>query len=208
MEASATELTSEDTAEDTVYSAFSVSETHFTLSRVSAFPRCVFQMHWIKALSLHACEFCEIPPEISALSNLEDLFISECHALDSLCPEIGDLSNLTTLYIYHCERFSAIPESIGRLQKLKTLYFITCTKLEKFPTSLVSLGSLESLIIDETGFYAVLKESHSFRPRLDGDDFFHCFYQRARLSKIRLCKSDLDTRINWRSLQFKETASD
>ena len=151
MEASATELTSEDTALHTVYSAFSVSETHFALSRVSAFPRCVFQMHWIKALSLHACEFCEIPPEISALSNLEDLFISECHALDSLCPEIGDLSNLTTLYFYCCKKFSAIPESIGRLQKLKTLYFITCTKLEKFPTSLVSLGSLESLIIDETG---------------------------------------------------------
>lgn len=96
----------------------------------------------LKALRLTAID--QIPDDVGALSNLEELVV-EGKAITSLPAAIGGLGKLTTLVITRTS-IAKLPEEIGKLKHLEILD-ISHNRITSFPPSIRNLKNLRDLRI-------------------------------------------------------------
>ena len=88
-----------------------------------------------------------IPFELSNLSNLTDLFLSNNQLSGSIPSELGDLSNLTDLNLSDNQLSDGIPSELGNLSKLIYLRLSSNNLSNSIPLALGNLSNLTSLYL-------------------------------------------------------------
>lgn len=99
-----------------------------------------------------------IPPEISSLISLQQLWIAGCAITGSIPSEIAELSNLTDFIAYDNALTGTVPDltGLGRLQKLD----LNTNRLTgPFPSSIGLLGELRRIILYENFLTGTLPSS-------------------------------------------------
>ena len=91
----------------------------------------------------------EIPMELSNLTDLEVLDMSQCGFVGALPPFIGEWTNLTSLTATNNGFEGALPGSIFSLTGLKTLILSDNNFFGTLPNSLENLTSIETLALDK-----------------------------------------------------------
>lgn len=103
--------------------------------------------------ALERLSFCStsadpLPDEISRLTNLLELDLSQNINLTRIPDVLVDLTALTLLNLCDCEILQSLPWSLGTLQRLRSLNLSRCKGLRWFPLPITKLTSLTSLKLD------------------------------------------------------------
>ncbi|TXG67401.1 hypothetical protein EZV62_008676 [Acer yangbiense] len=106
------------------------------------FPSSVQQLNNLRNLDLRNCINVTKFPLFSG--NIEMLNLGGT-AIEKVPLSIQSLTNLTQLYLSECTRLKHISTSICKLKSLSTLYLRDCSQLETFPEILETMESLKSL---------------------------------------------------------------
>ena len=86
-----------------------------------------------------------IPPELGALSNLQELYLWGNELSGAVPPELADLSNLKVLWLGHNELTAAIPPELADLSNLQRLVLGHNKLIGEIPPRLGSLTKLQVL---------------------------------------------------------------
>ena len=86
-----------------------------------------------------------IPPELGALSSLEELRLRDTQLTGEIPAELGALSNLKFLWLYRTQLTGEIPAELGALSNLKFLWLNDAQLEGSIPAELGALSSLEEL---------------------------------------------------------------
>lgn len=95
------------------------------------------------------CKFITKIPDISRISNLEELCVSRCESLVEVHDSVGFLDKLTVLSFYKCSNLINLPRSL-RLRSLKNLDLEHCSRLETFPEIECKMECLRRLQLSHT----------------------------------------------------------
>ncbi len=114
-----------------------------------AIPPEISLLSLVEDLWLWGNQLTSIPAEIGQLKNLKVLSLDR-NRLTSIPPEIGQLKNLEQLEFYHNDLTStSIPPEIGQLKNLKVLS-LGWNRLTSFPAEILQLSALENLDLERT----------------------------------------------------------
>ncbi len=91
----------------------------------------------------------EIPPELSNLSNLQVLHLSENQLTGAIPEELGSLSNLIDLFLYNNQLTGKIPPELSNLSNLVQLDLETNQLTGVIPKELGNLLHLQELLLSE-----------------------------------------------------------
>jgi Leucine-rich repeat (LRR) protein len=105
-------------------------------------PANAMQLNGVRILDLSRLGLKAIPPEISALTQLQMLILSN-NQISSIPDSLGSLSQLTTLYLQN-NQIGIISDSLGSLSQLQTLY-LQNNQIGIISDSLGSLSQLQTL---------------------------------------------------------------
>ncbi|TXG67522.1 hypothetical protein EZV62_008797 [Acer yangbiense] len=106
------------------------------------FPSSVQQLNKLRNLSLGGCSNVTKFPLTS--TSIERLNLIGT-AIEEVPPSVQSLTNLTELYLSECTRLKNIPTGICKLKSLLTLDLDDCSELETFPEILETMEFLKSL---------------------------------------------------------------
>ncbi|KAK9068946.1 hypothetical protein SSX86_013062 [Deinandra increscens subsp. villosa] len=82
------------------------------------------------------------------LPALEQLILSNCTSLITVCESIEHCVELLFVDISNCKKLGKLPRNIGKLKKIKTLLAVGCDLLV-FPSELRDMDSLQTLNLDK-----------------------------------------------------------
>jgi Leucine-rich repeat (LRR) protein len=109
------------------------------------------------ALNLHQNQYSgAIPAELSALVELEELYLGENQLTGAIPPALGDLPKLTYLSLNDNQLNGPIPAALGKLQALKSLNLAGNQLSGPLPEAVGDLTNLTSLAIQENQLTGVL----------------------------------------------------
>ena len=97
-------------------------------------------------LNLNSLGLTQVPPELSQLANLTELFLWR-NQLTQVPPELGQLANLTTLDLSR-NKLTQVPKELGQLANLTELYLAE-NQLAQVPPELGQLVNLTELYLDD-----------------------------------------------------------
>jgi Leucine-rich repeat (LRR) protein len=100
------------------------------------------QLNGVRTLNLSRLGLKAIPPELSALTQLQNLVLSE-NQISSIPDSLSNLSQLQMLFLSD-NQISSIPDSLSKLSQLKTLY-LSDNQISSIPDSLSNLSQLQGL---------------------------------------------------------------
>ncbi|CAN8302695.1 unnamed protein product [Cochlearia groenlandica] len=104
----------------------------------------------LKSMSLWRSIKLKEIPDLSKATNLEELYLADCHSLQKLPSSICNLKKLKTLDMEECRMLEVLPTSIN-LESLSTLTMYGCSKFTTFPdiSRNISVLSLQNTAIEE-----------------------------------------------------------
>ncbi|XP_059455219.1 TMV resistance protein N-like [Corylus avellana] len=104
----------------------------------------------MKIMDFSYCEFLKIFPDVSRISNLEDLRLDGCTNLVEIHHSVGFLDKLVSLSLGECYNLSSFPRSL-KLRSLEFLCVTGCSMLNYFPEIECEMECLEEIIFANTG---------------------------------------------------------
>ncbi|GKV39818.1 hypothetical protein SLEP1_g47533 [Rubroshorea leprosula] len=122
---------------------------------------CLEDMRGPTFLSIDTCDGLE--SFSLSISNLKDLFISDCRNLKSLPSKMHDLTSLNGLYISNCPRIKCISDS-GLPPNLTWLHIYECIGIESIPGGGLFPNLIDLQIFDCQGIESI--PDHGFPPNL------------------------------------------
>ncbi|GKV51040.1 hypothetical protein SLEP1_g57717 [Rubroshorea leprosula] len=88
----------------------------------------------LQSIDIHHRKMLKNLPALDCISNLLDLSIFDCEALESLPKELGLCTpNLKSLRIQQCENFKSLPNTMYQLKSLQQLCIADCPGIEFIP---------------------------------------------------------------------------
>ncbi|KAK1385745.1 hypothetical protein POM88_023480 [Heracleum sosnowskyi] len=132
------------------------------------------RMPVLKVLDMSNTGIKTLPPSVSKLVKLEELFMRCCELLTELPHEINALGNLKVLDLYGCITLAEKPKSLKFPRCLSFLDLTNCRSLTKLPESISKLGSLEYLNLSGCINLAEIPESIDFPKCLSFLDLRDC----------------------------------
>jgi Leucine-rich repeat (LRR) protein len=105
-------------------------------------PANAMQLSAVRTLNLSGLGLRAIPPEISALTQLQELFLKE-NQICSVPESLSNLSHLKKLYLCN-NQISSIPDSFSKLSQLRIVH-LKDNRIKNIPNSFASLSQLQLL---------------------------------------------------------------
>jgi len=102
----------------------------------------------MKVLILDQCEYLTHIPDVSGLSNLENLSFERCDNLITIDNSVGHLNKLERLSAVGCSKLERFPP-LG-LASLKELKLSSCESLDSFPELLCKMAHVKEIDISFT----------------------------------------------------------
>jgi len=99
----------------------------------------------MKVLTLDHCEYLTHIPNVSGLSNLENLSFGYCNNLITIDNSIGHLNKLEKLSALSCSKLERFPPL--RLPSLKKLELSFCRSLKSFPELLCEMTNVKEIML-------------------------------------------------------------
>jgi small GTP-binding protein len=121
-----------------------VTVLDLSFKNLTSLPPEISELKNLPELYIFSNQLTSLPPEISELKNLTKLYISS-NQLTSLPPEISELKNLTKLDI-SVNQLTSLPPEISELKNLTELY-ISGNQLTSLPPEITELKNLTKLDI-------------------------------------------------------------
>ncbi|XP_059455222.1 disease resistance protein Roq1-like [Corylus avellana] len=104
----------------------------------------------MKIMDFSYCEFLKVFPDVSTISNLEDLKFDGCTNLIEIHHSVGFLDKLVHLSLRKCYNLSRFPRRL-KSKSLKRLSVQGGSRLEYFPKIECQMECLETVIFADTG---------------------------------------------------------
>lgn len=101
--------------------------------RITAFPKEILRLRWLRYLHIYNTSLTDIPEEIADLRRLSKLVISQ-NPLSTIPDSIGSLHNLLRLNLSQ-NQLTQLPESLCHLKNLRALY-LQNNQLSRLPDSI------------------------------------------------------------------------
>jgi Leucine-rich repeat (LRR) protein len=109
-------------------------------------PANAMQLNGVQVLDAQGLELMVIPPEISALTRLQKLYLDD-NEISSIPDSLSNLSQLKTLNLKD-NQISSIPNSLSKLSQLQELY-LDVNRISSIPDSLSNLSQLKTLNLED-----------------------------------------------------------
>jgi hypothetical protein len=103
----------------------------------------------VRTLDLSRLDLDEVPEEISALTQLEVLDLSQNRNLERLPDALGELTSLRVLNLHNSRNLAGLPASLERLVALEELR-CSHTQLKSLPYDMSGMKSLKRLILSHS----------------------------------------------------------
>ena len=120
---------------------------YWTAVTVAGFPRRVTRVSYSSLRGVQEILKGTIPGELSGLTKLETLFLSDNELTGEIPPELGNLANLEEMSLSSNQLTGEIPPELGNLTNLKKLSLSDNQLSGEIPPELGSLTSLRELIL-------------------------------------------------------------
>ncbi|TQE02998.1 hypothetical protein C1H46_011362 [Malus baccata] len=127
--------------------------THLSLRGIedlASLPEEISNLTSLQLLDISDCSnLASLPEEISNLTSLQKLTIKDCSNLASLPEEISNLTSLQHLEISEWSNLASLPEEISNLTSLQYLHIFQCSNLASLPEGIRGLPCLNTLVIEK-----------------------------------------------------------
>ena len=127
------------------YYEHNTTSLSLSYNQLTQIPPEISQLQQLQNLYLYHNQITQIPPEIGQLQHLQELSLFD-NQLTQIPPEIGQLQQLHYLYL-HNNQLTQIPPEIGQLQQLRILYLFN-NQLTQIPPEIGQLQKLQHLFLD------------------------------------------------------------
>ncbi|KAK4283908.1 hypothetical protein QN277_000809 [Acacia crassicarpa] len=104
----------------------------------------------VSVMNFRGCKYIEKIPDLSSLSSLKKLWLSNCTNLIEIDNSVGQLPKLETLNVYKCTQLRTFPKKLNT-PSLVRLNLGYCRNLNFFPEIVTKEMKIDSLSLEETG---------------------------------------------------------
>lgn len=112
-------------------------------------------------------EYKDCPVKLEWLQNLRSLTLLKFKQLQKLPKELSSITHLKFLKITNCANLVELPESLGKMKELRSLVVVNCPKLQKLPNSISKNTSLTFLNLHGCSGLVELPNDFGFLTRLE-----------------------------------------